>query len=139
MYTKRKVVFILAALVLALVAVTPVMAAPAESSLPSWHQVSWGETVYSIGRYYNVSPAAIAAANELYNANHIYAGQWLYIPAGPPYYQPHCNVYYTVQRGDTLFKISRMYNVSAWRIASANEIYNMNHIWVGQRLYIPCS
>lgn len=45
--------------------------------------------------------------------------------------------YYTVRRGDTLFGISRYYGVSAWSIAQANGISNMNCIYAGQVLRIP--
>ncbi len=127
------------ALALSLIVVAPVAAAPAATGVPTWHRVIRGETLFSIGRIYNVSPWAIASANRLANPNRIYAGQWLYIPAGSPYYPPHrCGSYYTVRRGDTLFGIGRAYGVNAWSIARANRIYNMNHIWVGQRLFVPC-
>jgi peptidoglycan-N-acetylglucosamine deacetylase len=46
-------------------------------------------------------------------------------------------VYYTVQRGDTLYSIARRYGTTATAIANANGIANINHIRVGQRLYIP--
>lgn len=49
------------------------------------HVVQWGETLFSIGRMYDVNPYAIADANGLYNPNHIYAGQVLFIPQGPGY------------------------------------------------------
>lgn len=39
-----------------------------------------GQTLYSISRYYGVSPWAIARANGIYNLNLIYAGQTLCIP-----------------------------------------------------------
>ena len=45
------------------------------------HRVRYGETLYSIGRYYGVSAHAIAKANNLYNPDYIYAGQKLYIPS----------------------------------------------------------
>jgi LysM repeat protein len=125
-------------LALSLMTVTPVAAAPAARG-PIWHQVAWGETLFSIGRFYNVSPWAIASTNRLANSNRIYAGQWLYIPAGPPYHRPSwCGSYYAVRRGDTLLAIGRAYGVSAWSIARANGIYNMNYIRTGQRLFIPC-
>jgi len=134
----KALVIILSVLALSLMVVTPVAAAPAAYG-PTWHWVVRGETLFSIGRLYNVSPWAIASANRLANPNRIYVGQRLYIPAGSPYYQPRrCGSYYTVQRGDTLLRIGRVYGVNAWSIARANRIYNMNHIWVGQRLFIPC-
>jgi len=44
------------------------------------HYVQPGQTLYSIGRWYGVSPWAIAAANGIYNLNVIYAGTTLCIP-----------------------------------------------------------
>jgi LysM repeat protein len=134
----RALLITLFVLALSLMAVTPVAAAPAAYE-PTWHWVVRGETLFSIGRLYNVSPWAIASANRLANPNRIYVGQRLYIPAGPPYYSPRwCGSTYIVRRGDTLFRIGRTYGVSAWSIARVNHIYNMNYIWAGQRLFIPC-
>ena len=42
-----------------------------------------------------------------------------------------------VQRGETLYSISRRYGVDMWTIARANSITNPNRIYVGQRLVIP--
>jgi LysM repeat protein len=44
---------------------------------------------------------------------------------------------YVVQRGDTLYSISRRYGVSMWEIARLNGIADVNRIWVGQVLRIP--
>ena len=54
----------------------------ASSAGGSYHTVRWGETLYSIGRLYGVNPHYIADVNNLYNPDHIYAGQVLYIPTG---------------------------------------------------------
>ena len=115
----------------------PVSAAPAELAYSTWHWVQPGETVFSIGRLYGVNPWTISSANGLANPNWIYAGQRLYIPAGNGY-PPSCGSYYWVKLGDTLQGIGRAYGVSPWSIASANGIYNLNRIYAGQRLYIPC-
>lgn len=129
---RMRVLFV-AVFLLALVAVQPVVDASAAPA-PTWHVVARGETLFSIGRLYHVNPWAIASANHLVNPNLIYVGQALYIPAG----SGTCGSYYTVQRGDTLISIGLRYGVSPWSIASANRIYNMNRILVGQRLFIPC-
>ena len=115
----------------------PVSAAPTELAGPAWHWVRPGETVFSIGRLYGVNPWTISAANGLANPNRIYAGQRLYIPAGNGY-PPPCGSYYWVKFGDTLQGIGRAYGMSPWAIASANGIYNLNRIYAGQRLFIPC-
>jgi LysM repeat protein len=44
---------------------------------------------------------------------------------------------YVVQPGDTLYSIARRYNVTVWDLASYNNIYNVNLIYVGQVLIIP--
>jgi hypothetical protein len=73
-------------------------AAPPESG-GFWHRVHYGETLYSLGRRYGVSPYAICTANRLRNCNYIRAGQTLWIPywrtpqscywpCPPHYYRP---------------------------------------------------
>ena len=52
---------------------------------PRMHYVQHGETLYSLGRLYNVDPYAIAKANYLYDPDYVKAGMKLYIPYGPPY------------------------------------------------------
>ncbi len=52
----------------------------ADKQAGSTHRVQPGETVYSIGRAYNVSPNAIIAANDLDNPNNVRIGTDLVIP-----------------------------------------------------------
>jgi hypothetical protein len=65
---------------------------------PIYHCVKSGETLFSIGRLYGVSPWAIARANNLANPNCIYAGSWLLIPTGQQPCQWGC---YQQQRAPT--------------------------------------
>ena len=128
----RKMMIILAAvLILGLLTTTVGYAAPPAYG-PIYHRVSRGETLFSIGRRYGVHPYAIARANYLQNPNRIYAGQVLRIPASQPQHRIHI-----VVRGQTLLRIARQYGVSPWAIAQANGIYNLNRIYAGQRLVIP--
>jgi LysM repeat protein len=137
MHNKAFLIFRLVLAVLLMVAV-PVATVQAASE-STWHQVELGETLFSIGQLYNVSPWAIASANRIISQSQVYAGQWLYIPAGPPYYKQHrCGSYYVVQHEDTFVRIGRAHGVSAWSIAQANRIYNLNQIFAGQMLFIPC-
>ena len=46
---------------------------------------------------------------------------------------------YTIAAGDTLSAISQRYGVSVSAIAEANNIQNVNQIYVGQKLIIPKS
>jgi len=134
----RMSLVIIFVLVVPLVAPVAVSAAPAQSG-GFWHQVQRGQTVFAIGRLYGVSPYAIASVNGLANWNRIYAGQWLWIPrSSSPYPGPYgCARNHYVSRGETLLGIARWYGVSAWSIAAANNIYNLNRIYAGQWLCIP--
>jgi len=51
----------------------------------TFYRVRYGDTLYSIGRQYNVHPNHIAQVNNLYNPNYIYVGQRLRIPSGSTY------------------------------------------------------
>ncbi len=100
--------------------------------------MQYGETVFSIARWYGISPYAIASSNGLGNWNLIFAGQSLWIPWGGWTPGPSgCARSHYVSYGDTLLGIGRWYGVSAWSIASANGIYNLNQIYAGQWLCIP--
>ena len=56
-------------------------------------------------------------------------------PDPPP--RPATGVEHTVERGETLWKISRAYGVSIEMIALANELDSKSRIDVGQKLFIP--
>jgi LysM repeat protein len=113
----------------------------------AYHQVMPGENLYRISLRYNVSQAAIMAANGIANPDLIYAGQSLCIPGStppppytpPPYTRPPCGIYYTVQYGDTLSSIAARHGVTMQSIMYANNILNPNYIYAGMILYVPCS
>ena len=121
-------------------------AAQTTSSGNVMYTVKSGDTLFSIGRVYNVNPYAIAAANNVPYPYIIYPGQQLVIPTGttplpgptpvPP--QPGtCRYYHTVKPGENLYRISLAYGVSMNAIAAANGITNYNLIYAGQTLCIP--
>ena len=129
--------------VLSFVLAPTALAAPAPqyAQCGYWYQVHWGDTLSSISRYTGVSAWTIAQANGLANPHYIYAGQWLWIPCQTPPPQPpppQCGYWYTVRWGDTMNSISYRTGVRPWAIAQANGIYNLNRIYAGQVLWIPC-
>ena len=98
------------------------------------HIVQPGQTLFSIARWYGVDVWVLARANNIVNPNRIYVGQRLVIPKSTV---PGASNVYIVKVGDTLYSIARVYKTTAWTIARANGIYNLNYIYVGQRLIIP--
>ena len=145
----RRSIIITAAVIMLLVLIAPA----AFASGGNYHKVRYGETLYSIGRQYGVRANTLAKVNNLYNPNYIYAGQVLYVPThnNNGYGYGHNNGYnnhnrynnhygsnsHRVVRGETLSSIAYRYGTSVWAIAKHNNIYNTNHIYAGQVLYIP--
>jgi len=150
LHTQKVLIVLLLALVMTLGLTTTTQAAPAEAPAASngvYHTVRWGETLSGIAVRYGTTVQAIMQANpQIWNPNLIFAGQVLFIPSvpiqppSPPPVPPpstYCRAYHHVTYGDTMIKISRWYGVNAWTIAQANNIYNLNLIFVGQVLCIP--
>ena len=102
------------------------------------HTVRSGETLFRIAQQYGVSMSDLAAANRIININHIYAGQVLVIPDGTESAETvTASTTHVVRRGDTLAQIAIDYGVSMAALLSANNITNVNVIYVGQTLLIP--
>jgi spore germination protein len=94
------------------------------------HVVRSGESVYSIGRFYGVSPQKIISDNELENPNRLVIGQTLVILEG---IRRH-----VVAPGESIYSIAGRYRVSVNAILSANpQITNPALIYVGQVIVIP--
>jgi LysM repeat protein len=137
------------------------------SGLSGTHIVRSGEWLYCIARAYRVSPTAIVEANYLWWPYLIFPNQVLTIPnvpwtnmtSGPvcqtqftfptsptPTATPNpgttpppttCRAVYTVQPGDTLYRIGVRHGVSYTEIARVNGIANPALIYPGQQLCIP--
>lgn len=115
------------------VLIIPGVAAPAPQA--GVHIVRRGETLKSIAARYGTTVDAIAKANGIVNPNYIWVGQSLTIPGGTA--ASSGGQTYVVQRGDTLSSIAMRFGTTAWAIAYANNLPNVNIIYVGQTLQIP--
>jgi membrane-bound lytic murein transglycosylase D len=104
----------------------------------SWrrHRVEAGETLTSIGKKYHVTPAAIAAANNLENRAALDAGEKLIIPATPPLAETKRRlVSYRVRKGDTFLGIADRFSVEADDLRKWNRLKS-NHVGRGMVLRI---
>jgi len=103
------------------------------------HIVSFGENLVSISQAYGISWEALAEANGLSYPYWIYVGQELVIPVvGEVTPQPTpTGQIYVVQYGDNLYRIAMRFNTTPEAIAAANNLPDVNTIYVGQRLVIP--
>ena len=84
------------------------------------YMVQWGDTLRIIAARFNTTEAAILAANPgIWNANYIYAGQYINLPSS--------SSYYTVQAGDTLKIIAVRFGTSVEYLQAINPtIWNPN-------------
>lgn len=121
---------------------------PTSASYVSYYVVRYGDTLSGIAARFGVSTWALARANGIWNPNHIYAGQVLYIPCPgcwypypvppiPPRPGPIYRCMYQVRYGDTMLAIAARLGTDAWTLARYNGIYNLNWIYAGQWLRIP--
>ncbi|MBR1413668.1 MAG: LysM peptidoglycan-binding domain-containing protein [Bacilli bacterium] len=95
--------------------------------------VKKGDTLWSIARLNNTTVDEIKRLNNL-KTNSLTIGQQLILNETTT---PDTNTY-TVESGDTLYKIANQYNVSVDKIKELNNLNN-NILSVGQKLIIPSS
>ena len=93
------------------------------------HEVKEGETLTSIAGIYRTSSSSIAQVNSFDSGSTLSVGQRLVIPIdrGPavsyssaPELGPGKKSYYSVHRGDTLFRIATRYGTSVDRLCQLN-------------------
>ncbi len=113
------------------------------------YAVKPGDYLGKIAANYGVSLIGLAAANGIWNYDHIYVGQMLTIPgcttgaavvhpAHPkPVPPPVVHRTHTVGSGESLSWIAAWYGVNMYDLARVNGISNLNHVWIGQVLIIP--
>lgn len=94
--------------------------------------VKKGDTLYSISKKLNISINTLKALNKL-NTNEIYVGQQLIL----------CNDknteeydVYTVKKGDSLWSISKKYDISVKELIELNNLNNLT-LQINQKLEVP--
>ena len=100
------------------------------------YKVQKGDTLYSIANKLNTTVEELKKENNL-TSNNLFIGQELIIPSTissspeePEY------IIYEVQKGDSLWKISRLYSTTIDEITNLNNLINTS-INVGDKLKIP--
>lgn len=89
-----------------------------------------GDSIYTIGRQFGVSPEKIIRDNEITNPGRLVVGQSLVILRD--------NFRYTVAAGDSIYSIARKYGTTVQSILDANpQITNPSAISPGQVIIIP--
>lgn len=123
------------------VATTPVPTTPIVTPAPptggTTYTVKAGDRLFSIGRQYGVNPYSIAQANGIVPPYIIRPGQVLKIPGSGTVTPVPGGKTHVVAPGENLFRIALRYGTTVQALAAANNIANVNLIFVGQVLTIP--
>ena len=108
-----------------------------EQTPNEYYIVQKGDTLYSIAKNNQVSIEDIIEANQLKTSN-LMIGQELYIPKEQeePIVIPDEFDFYTVEKGDSLWLISKKYDITVPDLIDINNLQDLT-IQVGQTLIVP--
>ncbi|MDQ0049858.1 morphogenetic protein associated with SpoVID [Paenibacillus polymyxa] len=105
------------------------------------HIVKKGDTLYLLAQKYNVTLEKVIAANpQLADPNQLSIGEKIKIPTEPVTMetQPSTVYQHKVKQGDSLWKLSKAWNVPLKLIIDANsQLKNPNALLVGETVNIP--
>lgn len=95
-----------------------------------WYTVIAGDSLFQIARRFGTTVETLQQANKL-SGTALSVGQVLYIPPVPG------RVFqYTIQPGDSLFSLARLFSTTIPALVELNQIQGTT-IYAGQRLLIP--
>jgi LysM repeat protein len=127
-------------------AATVPVVATSTPGFPDTYTIHEGETVYCLGRRFNIAPNDILVLNALGANSNVYPGDVLKIPKnGDPFpgdralHAHSANMTFTVQApNDTIYKIACYFgDVDPNRIIAANNLKEPYTLTPGQKIIIP--
>ncbi len=105
------------------------------------HIVQPGETLSQIARQYGTSVESLQELNGLPDANYVWYGQRLLVDteetAAPARHREKAFQTYTVQPGDTLFRLAGKHGISLTRLMTINGFTSEEWLSLGQELLVP--
>lgn len=113
------------------------------------HEVQKGETLYSIGRKYQITVPELRAANNISESDVLKAGQKLIIPSADIESAAVLSANavtldknvktdsYKVQKGDTYYGIARKYGIKVAEVFALNGLDSNAVLKVGQVIKVP--
>ena len=94
------------------------------------YTVQPGDTLWEIGKQFNISVGDLARQNRITDANRIYVGQRLRITT------PARFNLYMIRSGDTLAGIAQRFNTTVPELMRLNNITNPDMIYAGRIIKI---
>jgi len=98
------------------------------------YKVQPGDSFWTISQKYNISISSLMKANNATENTVLYVGQSIIIPA-----DGSVQAVYTVQKGDTYWKISQKYGVHLQRLLAVNNATGTTSLNIGDKVVIPAA
>ncbi|WP_165000405.1 muramidase family protein [Anaerophilus nitritogenes] len=103
----------------------------------SYYTIKYGDTLYKIAKEYNISVNEIIRLNPYLNPYHLMVGQVICIPKKT--ISCPSGKLYTIEDGDTFFKIATKFDISYELLKTSNPNLDVDHLVVGEQICIPKS
>ena len=112
------------------------------------HVVGKGDTIYSLSRFYRVSPEELMKANGISDPSKLQVGKRLIIPSSAfsditissstsGYVNTHVLIDYRVVKGDTLYSIAKTHGIRLQSLQEMNNFSSHHIIKVGDIIKVP--
>ena len=92
-----------------------------------------GENLESVARLFNTDIETLKEINNIYFNDQIRVGSDIIVPKNKDKYFN----YYVIEKGDSLYKIARKYNINPELLASMNGLELDDYIYPNQEILIP--
>ena len=110
---------------------------PYQSTNDIYYTVKKGDSLYSIAQKYNTTVDELKKLNNL-TTNNLAIGDVLKVKEKPKENNSSSEITYTVKKGDSLYQISKKYNISVEELKTYNNLKS-NLLSIGDVLKIPTS
>lgn len=97
------------------------------------YTVKKDDTLESISNRFNISPSNLYKLNGFSPDYILSAGSNIVVPKSQNLYFN----YYTVQKGDNLYKIAKIYNINEYLLAELNGLNKADYIYPNQVIVVP--
>ena len=99
------------------------------------YHLKYGETLEDVANRFNTTEDYIKDINNIYFTDSIKQGMDIIVPKNnEKYYEV-----YTIEKGDSLYKIGKRYNINPELLESLNGLEEDDYIYPGQDILIPKS
>ena len=99
------------------------------------YRIQKGDTLQSVAKKFSTNESTLKDINNIYYTDSIRAGMDIIVPKNSENYFS----YYTIENGDSLYKIARRYNINPELLAGLNGLDMDDYIYPGQEILIPKS